>query len=92
MAEPPGSIPGSTSGSSTVGSPSTSSRPTNRSPAVDRVCCRLVATIASPSRAKVTGAFTAANSASPGVGVPSGSTIPSITKLPSCTTSPKSPP
>ena len=39
-----------------------------------------------------TGAFTAANSASPGVGVPSGSTMPSITKLPSCTTSPKSPP
>ena len=37
-------------------------------------------------------ALTAANSASPGVGGSSGSTMPSITKLPSCTTSPKSPP
>ena len=45
-----------------------------------------------PSRVKIRGWLTAANSASPGVGVSSGSTMPSITKLPSCTTSPKSPP
>ena len=41
---------------------------------------------------RTTGALTAANSARPGVGVSSGSTMPSMTKEPSCTTSLKSPP
>ena len=54
-----------------------------------RIIANLPYNIATPL---LTGWLTAANSASPGVGESSGSTMPSITKLPSWTTSPKSPP
>ncbi len=74
------------------GTPSTARTPTKRSPSVVAECRRLRTCSVEPSRSRRTGAFTAAHSARPGVGVPSGSTIPSMTKLPSCTTSPKSPP
>ncbi len=59
---------------------------------VEREWKRFRTVIVSPSSPKRTGWFTRANSASDGVAVPSGRIIPSITKLPSCTTSPKSPP
>ena len=74
------------------GTPSTSRTPTNRSPAVVAECWRLRTVSVDPRHSRRTGALTALHSARPGVGVPSGRTMPSMTKLPSCTTSPKSPP
>ncbi len=87
----PGSSGGTSNSPEASGSPSASADQANTTSAESALCRRL--RIVSTSATSIAnGAATWANSCSEGVGVPSESTMPSITKLPSCTTSPKSPP
>ena len=64
----------------------------NRRSAVSAKSRRLRTVIRPSAMAMSTGSMTLANSISPGDGVRSGNTKPSVTKLPSCSSSPKSPP
>ncbi len=91
-ADPPAATGGTASDPAATACPSTSCTHANaRSPV--SVSWRRFSTV-TPSSPNTTliGVTTAAYSASMGVGVPSASTMPSHTKLPSWYTSPKSPP
>ncbi|MDI2023490.1 hypothetical protein PJL18_04038 [Paenarthrobacter nicotinovorans] len=84
----------------TPSTPSTSVRQRSTTSDASAVCLRLATetkrrvppSFVSVEKPKRIGATICLYSKRPGLGVESDSTMPSITKLPSCTTSPKSPP